>query len=98
MDQKKIFLKNACPTSIGGQAIMEGILMRGPEKTAIAVRIDDGRIFMKTQETPKTSKWGKVPLIRGVVNFVASLVYGTKVQKNTWQCKIIRNLKCSCIY
>lgn len=79
MDQKKIFLKNACPTSIGGQAIMEGIMMRGPEKTAIAVRIDDGRIFMKTQETPQTSKWGKVPLIRGVVNFVASLVYGTKV-------------------
>ena len=58
---------------------MEGIMMRGPEKTAIAVRLEDGRIHMKTQPTPKGSKWGKVPLIRGVVNFVASLVQGTKV-------------------
>ena len=79
MDQKKIFLKGACPTSIGGQAIMEGIMMRGPEKTAIAVRLSDGRIHMKTQPTPAPSKWGKIPLIRGVVNFVASLVQGTKV-------------------
>ena len=79
MDSKKIFLKNACPTSIGGQAIMEGIMMRSPEKTAIAVRLPDGSIHMKTQPSPKASKWGKMPLIRGVVNFVASLVEGTKV-------------------
>ncbi|MBR5516511.1 MAG: DUF1385 domain-containing protein [Firmicutes bacterium] len=79
MDSKKIFLKNACPTSIGGQAIMEGIMMRSPQKTAIAVRLPDGSIHMKTQPTPKASKWGKMPLIRGVVNFVASLVEGTKV-------------------
>ena len=79
MDLKKIFLKNACPTSIGGQAIMEGIMMRGPEKTAVAVRLADGSIHMKTQPTPKTSKWGKIPLIRGVVNFVSSMVQGTKV-------------------
>ena len=49
MDLKKIFLKEACPTSIGGQAIMEGIMMRGPKKTAIAVRLPDGNIHMKTQ-------------------------------------------------
>ena len=79
MDSKKIFLKDACPTSIGGQAIMEGIMMRGPEKMAIAVRLPDGSIHMKTQPTPKASKWAKMPIIRGVVNFVASLVQGTKV-------------------
>ena len=79
MDLKKIFLKNACPTSIGGQAIMEGIMMRGPKKTAIAVRLSDGRIHMKTQPTPKLSKWGKMPIIRGVVNFVSSMVQGTKI-------------------
>lgn len=79
MDLKKIFLKEACPTSIGGQAIMEGIMMRGPEKTAIAVRLPDGSIHMKTQPTPKPTKWGKIPLIRGVVNFVSSMVQGTKV-------------------
>lgn len=79
MDLSKIFLKNACPTSIGGQAIMEGIMMRGPQRTAIAIRLPDGRIHMKTQPSPKVSKWGKIPLIRGVVNFVGSLVQGTKV-------------------
>ena len=52
MDLSRIFLKNACPTSIGGQAIMEGIMMRGPEKTAVAVRLADGSIHMKTQPTP----------------------------------------------
>ncbi len=79
MDLNKIFLKNACPTSIGGQAIMEGIMMRGPEKTAVAVRLADGSIHMKTQPTPKMNRWAKVPLIRGVVNFVSSLIQGTKV-------------------
>ena len=79
MDLNRIFLKDACPTSIGGQAIMEGIMMRGPKRTAIAIRLPNGKIHMKTQPTPQGSKWGKIPLIRGVVNFVASLVYGTKV-------------------
>lgn len=79
MDLKKVFLKDACATSIGGQAIMEGIMMRSPERTAIGIRLPDGSIFMKTEPSPKGSKWGKVPLIRGVVNFVASLVQGTKV-------------------
>ena len=79
MDLNKIFLKDACPTSIGGQAIMEGIMMRGPKKTAIAIRLPNGKIHMKTEPVPKSSRLGKVPLIRGVVNFISSLVYGTKV-------------------
>lgn len=79
MDLQKIFLKEACPTSIGGQAIMEGIMMRGPEKTATAIRLPDGSIHMKTQPTPPQSKWSKIPLIRGVVSFVSSLIQGTKV-------------------
>lgn len=58
---------------------MEGIMMRGPKKTAIAVRLPDGNIHMKTQPSPTPSKWGKVPIIRGVVNFVSSLVQGTKI-------------------
>ena len=36
MDMKKIFLKDACPTSIGGQAVIEGVMMRGLSRTAIA--------------------------------------------------------------
>ena len=34
MDYKKIFIKDACPTSIGGQAIMEGVMMRGPDRAS----------------------------------------------------------------
>ena len=79
MDLKRIFLKDACPTSIGGQAIMEGIMMRGPKRTAIAIRLPNGKIHLKTQPTPQGNKWGKIPFVRGVINFVASLVYGTKV-------------------
>ncbi len=79
MDLKKIFLKDACPTSIGGQAIMEGIMMRGPKRTAIAIRLPNGKIHMKTQPTPEGNIWGRLPLIRGVVNFVMSMVFGTQV-------------------
>ena len=53
-------------------------MMRGPERTAVAIRLPNGKIYMRTQPNPKGSKWGKIPLVRGVVNFVASLVYGTK--------------------
>ena len=37
MDLSKIFLKGACPTKMGGQAVMEGIMMRGETKTALAL-------------------------------------------------------------
>ena len=77
MDLSKIFLKDACPTSIGGQAVMEGIMMRGPERSAVAVRVADGRIHMKTTPNKKLGKWSKVPIIRGVVAFVTSMVQGT---------------------
>ena len=77
MDMSKIFLKGACPTSIGGQALIEGIMMRGPERTAIASRLPDGRIYLKTSLNRASKKWMKVPIIRGVVSFVMSLAQGT---------------------
>lgn len=78
MDLKKIFLKDACPTKMGGQAVMEGIMMKGEEKTALAVRLPDGSIEIETEKTKTYGKWMKIPLVRGVVAFVDSLVYGTK--------------------
>ena len=42
MDLKKIFLRDACPTKMGGQAVMEGIMMRGETKTALAIRLPNG--------------------------------------------------------
>lgn len=79
MDLNKIFIKNACPTKMGGQAVMEGIMMKGEKKTALAVRIPSGEIKIESEETKQPGSLSKVPLIRGVVAFVGSLVLGTKI-------------------
>lgn len=79
MDLSKIFRKGACPTKMGGQAVMEGIMMKGEEKTALAVRLPNGDIKVDTMKTKQPGKWAKIPLIRGVVAFIDSLVTGTKI-------------------
>ena len=65
---------------IGGQALIEGILMRGPEKQAIVVRSQDG-LVEKVEPLRANRKrcpvWGW-PLIRGVVNFGGSMYSGVK--------------------
>ena len=67
-------------TSIGGQAVMEGVMMRGPYKTAVAVRKPDGDIERKVEEngTKTRSKFFRLPIVRGCVNFIDSLVIGMK--------------------
>lgn len=67
-------------TSIGGQAVMEGVMMRGPHKTAVAVRKPDGEITIKIDEngTKKKSALSKLPIIRGCINFFESMVIGIK--------------------
>ncbi|MBQ9778549.1 MAG: DUF1385 domain-containing protein, partial [Clostridia bacterium] len=67
-------------TSIGGQALMEGIMMRGPEKSAMAVRRPNGEIFFEESDNnkkkrPAICRW---PVIRGVFGFVDSMVIGYK--------------------
>lgn len=68
-------------TSIGGQSVLEGVMMRSPETTAIAVRRECGEIVTQKQDTKSLSARYKilgVPIIRGVVNFVEMLVSGVK--------------------
>ncbi len=67
-------------TSIGGQAIIEGVMMRGPYKTAMAVRKPDKEIECKIEDngTKKHNCFFKLPIVRGCVNFIASLVIGMK--------------------
>jgi len=67
-------------TSIGGQALMEGIMMRGPEVTAMAVRNTEGKIVLEKfpTQTKKRSKITTWPIIRGLFNYVDSMVLGTK--------------------
>ena len=72
--------ENSFRTTIGGQALMEGILMRGPKKEAIVCRGQDG-LIRKVEELKLVKDRYPVlgvPLIRGVVNFVDSLVKGVK--------------------
>ena len=68
-------------TSIGGQALIEGIMMKGPVGTAMAVRTKDGEIDLSMLEEVNLRKKYKIlalPLIRGVVGFGESLVNGYK--------------------
>lgn len=78
----------ACPrVDIGGQAVMEGVMMKGPEAIAIAVRRPDDTIVVKRREyTPlsKKHKWMGYPFIRGVVNMVTMLTMGmSTLQEST---------------
>lgn len=59
---------------------MEGIMMRGPELTAMAVRNTDGEIIVEDfpTETKKRSEFVKLPVIRGVFNYIDAMVLGTK--------------------
>lgn len=77
MDFDKIFIKDCNPTKMGGQAVIEGIMMRGADRMAIAVRREDGTINVRETPVKTARSWMKWPVIRGVVSFVSSLVTGT---------------------
>ncbi len=68
-------------SKIGGQALIEGIMMLGPDKGAMACRMPDGSIDLETwqENNGKNAPWyKKTPLVRGCVNFVVSLIKGYK--------------------
>jgi uncharacterized protein YqhQ len=65
-------------TSIGGQALIEGLMMIGPENAAIAIRKADGEIVVDKRDLPKKIIWSKIPIIRGAVNFFRQMVLGMK--------------------
>ena len=74
--------KKVKKTSIGGQAVLEGVMMRGRCGVATAVRDFDGIIRIEAERiTPpeKKSIFVRLPIIRGIVNFFSSLVTGTKI-------------------
>ena len=75
---------NSCfKTSIGGQALIEGIMMRNPsaarEKTSMAVRKPDGEIHLEVWENDKQNGWyRRTPFVRGIFNFISMLMVGYK--------------------
>ena len=69
-------------SNIGGQAVLEGIMMKHKDKYAVAVRKPDGEIFVQTETYHSiVGRWRKlteIPFIRGVFNFIDSMVLGIK--------------------
>lgn len=68
-------------TSIGGQAVIEGVMMRGPRKIAVAVRRPDGEIEVDVKDNiplARKNKFFSLPIIRGAIALFDSLVIGIK--------------------
>lgn len=72
--------KQACAikTSVGGQALIEGIMMKGPKKSAMAVRTPSGEIEVEEWETKEPGGVRKIPFVRGIFNFIDTLITGYK--------------------
>ena len=74
-------LKAKHKTTIGGQALIEGVMMRGPEKIGIAVRTPDKNIEKKVEKLNTLAMkngFFKLPFLRGIVGLVEAMVMGTK--------------------
>lgn len=77
-NRSPIIPKEKFRTSVGGQALMEGIMMRGPKKLCCAVRSPDGAIQTKQEELPPPQWYSKVPFLRGALAMCSSLITGYK--------------------
>lgn len=78
MGRKK---KGTCYSGIGGQAVLEGVMMKNREKYAVAVRKPNGEIEVEVEAYEGVwhgSKIKEIPFIRGIFNFIDSMVLGTK--------------------
>lgn len=71
-----------CNSSIGGQAVLEGVMMKNKDLYAVAVRKPDGEIEIEQQEYHSIAhgmKLAKAPFVRGIFNFVDSLILGMRI-------------------
>lgn len=79
MSKEKIKPKHK--TSVGGEALIEGIMMRGPRGNAMSVRLPSGEIeteYLKYNSFTNKSKFFKIPIIRGFFGFIDSMILGYK--------------------
>lgn len=65
-------------TNIGGQALIEGLLMIGPKNAATAIRKADGEIIVEKKELPPKGTLSKIPVVRGIIGFVRQMIFGMK--------------------
>ncbi|WP_026477353.1 DUF1385 domain-containing protein [Alkaliphilus transvaalensis] len=75
------YSQSARPTSIGGQALIEGVMMRGPREVAIAVRKPDNEITIKKEPVSGITtkfKLARIPFLRGGIALIDSMILGVK--------------------
>ena len=65
-------------TTIGGQALLEGLLMIGPQYRATAIRKPDGEIVVEKHPQKPKGKLTKIPIVRGAVSLISQMVIGVK--------------------
>lgn len=73
--------KRKCYSGIGGQAVLEGVMMKNNEKYAVAVRKPNGEIAVEVENSRGIfhgNKLRKIPFVRGIINFIDSLILGMK--------------------
>lgn len=75
---KQVLNQELRKTTIGGQALIEGLMMIGPDKKAMAVRNPEGEIILEYLESQKSSKIENVPFLRGPIKVFKQLILGTK--------------------
>jgi uncharacterized protein YqhQ len=81
LSHPSISKKREPPLRVGGQAVIEGVMMRSPNSMAIAVRRPNGKIVVKREKLNFFSEkkvFSKLPLIRGVMNLLSALILGMK--------------------
>ena len=67
---------------IGGQAVLEGVMMKSKAGVALAVRTPDGQISLEKQKkapSERAKKISKIPIVRGAVNLVLTMIEGVKI-------------------
>ncbi|MDE6058884.1 MAG: peptide chain release factor N(5)-glutamine methyltransferase [Clostridia bacterium] len=72
-------MKKTNRTYVGGQAVIQGVMMRGKSGMATVVRDDKGELHMEAKRTKASKKrkiWMRIPFVRGIINFALSLVMG----------------------
>jgi uncharacterized protein YqhQ len=81
LSNPSLFKKKEGRLRVGGQAVIEGVMMRSPNSMAIAVRKPNGEIVVKRERLTffsETTFWAKLPLVRGVINLLSALILGMK--------------------
>ncbi len=81
LNEKENLLSEKKKINVGGQAVIEGVMMRSPDRVAVAVRRPDGKIVLKNdayESLTKRKKFWSLPIIRGAVVLIESMILGIK--------------------